>query len=66
MASKDLSKLVKQAAGWPGWKVEESKNGYVIYPPNKGLSAVTIHKTESDHRAMANTLARLRQRGAPL
>jgi len=37
-----------------------------VYPPDKDKTPVTIHKTESDRRAIANTIARLRQRGAPL
>ena len=64
--SKDVVKLVKQAARWPGWRVEEKRNGYAIYPPNKAFGAVVVHLTESDHRAMANTVARLRQCGAAI
>jgi hypothetical protein len=40
--------------------------GFVVYPPDKDKAPVTIHKTESDRRALANTIARLRQRGALL
>jgi hypothetical protein len=65
-SNKDVVKLVKQAGSWPGWRVEEKRNGYAIYPPNKGLNAVLVHLSESDHRAMANTVARLRQCGAAI
>jgi hypothetical protein len=65
-SSKEVVKLVKQAERWPGWRVEQKRNGYAIFPPDKGLNAVIVHLSESDHRAMANTLARLRQCGAPL
>jgi hypothetical protein len=64
--NKEVTKLVKQASRWPGWRVEEKRNGYAIFPPQKDLSAVIVHLTESDHRAMANTVARLRHCGAPL
>ena len=61
-----VKKLVRQIAGWPGWRVEEPSKGFVVYPPDKDKTPVTIHRTESDRRAIANTIARLRQRGAPL
>ena len=64
--NKDVVKLVKRAASWPGWRVEEKRSGYAIYPPDKAFSPVVVHLSESDHRAFANTVARLRQCGAAL
>jgi hypothetical protein len=58
----EVKKLVRQIVRWP---VEEPSKGFVVYPPDKDETPVTVHKTESDRRAIANTIARLRQRGAP-
>lgn len=63
---KEIRKLVEQIKSWPGWRVEETKDGWMAYPPNKEQSGVLIHRTPSDHRAWANTVARLRQRGGLL
>jgi len=46
--------------------VEEVKKGWIIYPPNKAIAGIAVHSTESDHRAMRNTIARLKKAGAPL
>ncbi len=66
MASKEVRSLIKAAEGWPGWRVEQTKKGWMLYPPDKALSPVLIHGTESDHRALQNTRARLRKAGAPV
>ncbi len=63
---KEIKRLIDAAAHWPGWRVEARKSGWTIYPPDKGQSGVTIHKTPSDRRAWANTIAELRRRGAPI
>jgi len=47
----EVKELVRQIAGWPGWRVEESSKGFVVYPPDKDKTPVTIHRTESDRRA---------------
>lgn len=62
MNAKDLRQLVKNLKA-QGWRVEETKKGYMAYPPDQTLSPVSFHKTPSDHRAAANLLSALRQRG---
>ncbi len=47
-----------------GISVRETKSGYQVLTPNGGL--VTIHRTESDRRAIKNTLARLKRAGVTL
>jgi hypothetical protein len=64
--NKDLQKLIDQARTWAGWRVSETKKGWFIYPPDKSLPPVAVHNTPSDHRALANTVARLRRYGAPV
>lgn len=64
--SKELKNLIKAAQSWNGWRVAETKNGWMIYPPDKNLPGILVHATESDHRAMRNTIARLRRAGAPI
>lgn len=63
---KEVRRLIEAAEKWPGWRVERTTKGWMLYPPDKALSGVLIHATESDHRAWKNTISRLRQRGAPL
>lgn len=46
-----------------GWKRTDTKSGWIVYPPDKNLSGVAIHKTPSDHRAWKNLMAELRRRG---
>ena len=64
--TKEVRRLVKAAEGWPGWRVETTKAGWMLYPPDKSQSGVLIHGTPSDRRAWANTIALLRRRGAPV
>lgn len=38
----------------------EVTNGWMLYPPDQQQSPVLVHKTESDHRAIRNTISRMR------
>lgn len=60
--SKDLKKLRKQLEE-QGARIEEKKNGWMIYPPNPAGTPVMIHLTASDHRAIKNATALLRRSG---
>ncbi len=64
--NREVKDLIADCVTWPGWRVEEVKKGWMIYPPDKRLPAIAVHKTPSDHRAWKNTLSRLRRSGAPL
>lgn len=66
MANREVRDLIETIRGWAGWRVVETKKGWIAYPPDKNLPGVAIHGTESDHRAMRNTIARLRKAGAPI
>lgn len=49
-----------------GWRIAETHNGWMAFPPLDGRAVVTpvaIHKTPSDWRAWQNTLAALRRSG---
>jgi hypothetical protein len=63
---KDIKKLVNEAQHWPGWRVVEVTKGWMIYPPDKSLPPINVHRTPSDHRAWQNTISRLRRAGAPV
>lgn len=63
--NKDIKRLIAEARTWAGWRVVEVKKGWMIYPPDKALSPIAVHKTPSDHRAWQNILGRLRRAGAP-
>jgi predicted RNA binding protein YcfA (HicA-like mRNA interferase family) len=59
---KDTRKMLAEAER-QGWRVVEAKGGHVkLYAPD-GATIVTMGSTESDHRARANTLARMRRAG---
>lgn len=66
MNSKEVKRLIAEARTWSGWRVEEISKGWMIFPPDKSLSGVTVHKTPSDWRAWKNILSELRRRGAPV
>jgi hypothetical protein len=56
-------KQVKQlldSADEQNWTVRETKNGYQLLAPN-GTDIVLIHRTQSDHRWLRNTVARMRR-----
>lgn len=59
----DELRKVRSAAAAQGWRVVEVKNGWMLYPPDPAQSPVLVHKTESDQRAIRNTIGRMRQRG---
>jgi hypothetical protein len=66
MNSKEVKELVAQAQKWPGWRVQETKSGWMLYPPDKNIPGIAVHKTPSDWRAWKNTTSRLRKAGAPI
>lgn len=63
---KELAKLIANAQSWAGWRVKEVSDGWMLFPPDKQMPAITIHKTPSDWRAWKNMLSRLRRAGAPV
>ncbi|MGO2360625.1 MAG: hypothetical protein ACTH6N_05785 [Brachybacterium tyrofermentans] len=46
-----------------GARIERSKNGFIIYPPDKSKPQVSIHLTYSDRRSEKNERAQLRRSG---
>lgn len=59
---KDTRKMLAEAER-QGWQVVAGKAGHVkLYAPD-GATIVTMGSTESDHRARANTIARMRRAG---
>jgi hypothetical protein len=66
MVDKQVKELVRQASTWQGWRVRQTKAGWMLYPSDKGQSGVLVHRTPSDHRAWQNTIGELRRRGAPV
>lgn len=66
MNNKEIRRLIKDAEKWPGWRVVPVKGGWNLFPPDKTMPPINVHKTPSDHRAWKNTMARLRRAGAPI
>lgn len=63
---KALLRSIRRDDGWTGWTSKDTRKGIMIYPADKAHDPITIHKTPSDHRAWANTVAHLRRAGAPI
>lgn len=61
-ADKNLKTLLEKLEA-QGWRIERTRKGFMCYPPDKSKQSVLIHGSESDHRAMKNTLARLKRNG---
>ena len=59
---KDFKKILREAER-QGWRSRETTKGLMLFPPDTSKSPVAIHRTPSDHRALANVLAQMRQRG---
>ena len=68
VVDKRVKELVRTIRSWEklGWRLEETKNAYVAYPPDRSMEPVNFHKTPSDWRWYDNTVARLRRRGGPI
>lgn len=47
-----------------GIPVQQTKAGWQVLAPDGSI--ITVHRTESDHRAMKNTMARLKRAGVQL
>lgn len=60
-AKKELKEIIKAAEG-QGWRVKERKGHYLFLAPD-GINKVTVAGTPSDHRALNNSIARLRRYG---
>lgn len=56
-------KAVIRAAREQGWRVEDRGDRFAFFPPDRSLSPVIWHRTQSDWRAARNFMGHLRQRG---
>lgn len=63
IGKKKTPKSLVEAAESQGWRVRDTKSGWMLYPPDPTKPAVLLHKTNSDHRWYANAVARLRRSG---
>lgn len=61
--SNEATKLIKKLTSL-GVPVRDTKSGWMIQAPDG--SSIAVHRTESDHRAIKNTLSRLRKAGIQL
>jgi hypothetical protein len=58
---KEVRELVK-AAKKQGWRVKETKKGYLLYDPS-GRHKELVHQTPSDPRGLRDSLSRMRRFG---
>lgn len=66
MSKREMKDLVK-ALIEAGWRVEDTKDGWVVKHPTETDSRlyppIHLHKTTSDHRAWRNARSLLRKQG---
>jgi hypothetical protein len=62
MSTKGLRKLLRSLEQ-QGAHIKTTRNGWMVYPPDKTKPGVAIHGTPSDHRSWANMTAELRRAG---
>jgi hypothetical protein len=60
-APKEVRELVK-AAKKQGWRVKETKKGYLLHDPS-GVHSESSHRPPSDWRNLRNALSRMRHFG---
>lgn len=58
----ELIKRIKRA----GWRVQESTDGWMVFPADKSHSPVSVHKTPSSIRTIKHLQAQLKRRGLEL
>ena len=58
----DHQEIIK-AAKQQGWRVVGTKGGWLLFPPDKTFSAVSLHETPSDHRWIKNFRREMERRG---
>ena len=46
-----------------GFRIKETKSGWIIYPPDKSKATIGTHRTPSDHKAWINFQADLKRAG---
>ena len=57
----DLGDL-ERAALQQGWRTEQTTHGVMLYPPDRSLSGVLVHRRPTE-QALKKTLSQLRRRG---
>lgn len=58
----DWKKLIAECER-QGARIEETKKGLMIYPPDPTQRPVAVHRTPSDVRAIQNVISLLRRSG---
>jgi 5-enolpyruvylshikimate-3-phosphate synthase len=61
MSASKVLRIVITGLEKQGAKVKETKKGFMVMFPDG--SSLTVHNTESDHRALANTRGRVLRAG---
>lgn len=59
---KDMRRIFVELSA-QGFRVEEGKKGWKIYPPDPEGTIVVVHSTSSDSRAFQNVVSDLRRAG---
>lgn len=63
MAGKRRPEDLVRTAEAQGWRVKETKKGWLLFPPDPKAEAVALHKTPSDHRWYLNAVKALTRSG---
>lgn len=58
--SKEVDTLIRSLEA-NGWRVQQTKKGWLMFPPNDLLPPIVTHRTPSDGRAIKNLRADIRR-----
>jgi hypothetical protein len=53
---------IAHAAAQQGWRLESTKDGLMLYPPDRARTGVLVHRNPTE-QALKKTLSQLRRRG---
>jgi hypothetical protein len=63
MAAPKRIKIILASLTAQGARVKETTKGWIVFFPDEAKTSMTMHKSESDHRAEANNRARVLRAG---
>ena len=56
----ELQEIIK-AAEDQGWRVEQTRDGYMLYPPDRSKTGVLVHRQPTE-QAIKKTISHMRSR----
>ena len=63
MSAPKRTRVILASLESQGARVKQTTKGWIVFFPDEEKSSMVVHKSESDHRAEANTRARVLRAG---